>query len=620
MKTSFIWLCIFLAYTAPAQNGRYSVANAHSHNDYVQDIPFWKAYNEGFGSVEADIFLVNNELLVGHEAKHLQKDRTFEAMYLAPLRACIERNKGHVFADSGKQLQLLIDIKTDSIGTLKKLVEVLQKYPSLTANPSLRFVITGKRPEESLFTTYPPFIWFDGDLLKEYSKTALTRIAMLSDDFTRYSNWNGKGILPKREWTALQAVVSKAHQLNKSVRFWAAPDFTNAWYQLMQLQADYINTDHIYELASFLNELPASSFTADSTYQLYQPTYANDGQDRPVKNVILLIGDGTGFAQLYTGYTANKGALNIFKIANIGLSKTSSYDSYITDSAPGSTAFSTGVKTNNRFVGVDHTGAPLPLLPVFLEKKKIKTGLVTCGDITDATPADFYAHQSERGDAIKILQDLKDAPIDILMGSGNESLDNVDILKEPGKQQVNDEVIKQLQPRYEVVNAVDSVSDDTNKKWVVIEKKAGLPVLKGRGDWLQKAFDKTVHVLSRNKEGFFLMTEGAQVDYGGHANSLPYVATEVMDFDRVVGQALRFADKNGETLVIVTADHETGGLSLLAGDYSKGYVSGQFSTNDHTALPVPVFAYGPQSFRFRGVYENTALFGKILQVFGIAAP
>jgi alkaline phosphatase len=137
-------------------------------------------------------------------------------------------------------------------------------------------------------------------------------------------------------------------------------------------------------------------------------------------------------------------------------------------------------------------------------------------------------------------------------------------------------------------------------------------MLNGRGDWLQKAFTKTTDILSRNKAGFFLMTEGAQVDYGGHANSLPYVATEVMDFDQVVGKALEFADKNGETLVIVT-----GGLSLLDGNYGKGTVSGQFSSNDHTAIPVPVFAYGPRSALFRGVYENTAIFSKILLAYGL---
>ena len=115
------------------------------------------------------------------------------------------------------------------------------------------------------------------------------------------------------------------------------------------------------------------------------------------------------------------------------------------------------------------------------------------------------------------------------------------------------------------------------------------------------------------------MTEGAQVDYGGHYNQLPYVVEEAIDFDAVVTKALQFADKNGETLVIVTADHETGGLTLLDGDYSKGYVSGQFSTNDHTAIPVPVFAYGPGSQLFRGVYENTEIFYKILSAMGLKA-
>ncbi|MBS1610086.1 MAG: alkaline phosphatase, partial [Bacteroidetes bacterium] len=85
--------------------------------------------------------------------------------------------------------------------------------------------------------------------------------------------------------------------------------------------------------------------------------------------------------------------------------------------------------------------------------------------------------------------------------------------------------------------------------------------------WMQQAFAKTINILSKNKEGFFMMAEGAQIDYGGHDNNIGYVATEVMDFDKTIGDALRFADKDGETLVIVTADHETGGLTLLDGDY-----------------------------------------------------
>ncbi|MCD8538543.1 MAG: alkaline phosphatase [Leadbetterella sp.] len=110
------------------------------------------------------------------------------------------------------------------------------------------------------------------------------------------------------------------------------------------------------------------------------------------------------------------------------------------------------------------------------------------------------------------------------------------------------------------------------------------------------------------------MAEGAQIDYGGHANELPYVVTEMLDFDRLVGEALRFADSNGETLVIVTADHETGGLTLLDGDTKRGYVDGQFSTTDHTGVMVPVFAYGPHSLDFRGIFPNTDINRRLLKI------
>jgi alkaline phosphatase len=612
----FIVLLAFTTFGLQAQPSTYTASNAHSHNDYEQKIPFWLAYNEGFGSIEADIFLRHDSLIVAHSEKELALHRTLESWYLDHLLACVRKNGGKPFSDAAAPLQVLIDIKTDSIHTLARLIEVLGKYPELTGNRGIRFVITGNRPAASLFPTYPLWIWFDGVLSEQYSKEALDKIVMLSDDFKSYSKWNGKGIVPEMEWRLLQEAVTKAHQWKKTVRFWDAPDFINAWYQFMHLQVDYINTDHIAALSEFLRRLPKTSYTGDEAYQPYQPTYKTDGVDRPVKNIILLIGDGTGLAQLYTGYTANKAALNIFTMRSIGLSKTSSYDSYITDSAPGSTAFSSGEKTNNRYVGVDHTGKALPLLPEILEKKRILTGLVTCGDIADATPADFYAHQPERDNATSILRDLKGGPIRVLMGSGHESLNNVSILNEGDKAAVTARVLQELQPEYMVVPSVDSVRTGTDKKWIVVEKRAGLSMLNGRGDWLQKAFNRTLDLLSRNKPGFFVMTEGAQVDYGGHANDLPYVALEVMDLDRTVGEALRFADRNGETLVIVTADHETGGLTLLDGNYQKGYVGGQFSTNDHTAIPVPVFAYGPRSGLFRGVYENTALFHKILQAFG----
>ncbi|MGC4102612.1 alkaline phosphatase [Ferruginibacter sp.] len=619
MKHCLVLLLLLMCCTVGAQTSHYTTANAHSHNDYENKFPFQTAYSEDFGSMEADIFLWHDSLIVGHTENDIQYRRTLENLYLDPLLKKVTENNNQVYKDTALQLQLLVDIKTEAVATLDKLVTVLNKYPALTALKKLHFVITGNRPEPASWSRYPSFILFDGELQKEYSAAALDRIPLFSANLKSYTNWNGKGILAEPDAAVIDSIIAQVHAKHKKIRFWNAPDFTNAWYQLMNAGVDYINTDHITELSVFFSQLSLNSYTSPQQYQCYQPTYKTDGSNKKVKNIILLIGDGCSLPQLYAAYTANHAQLNIFNIKNTGLSKTSSYDNYITDSAPGATSIASGQKTNNRSVGVDHTGKALPLIPVYLQKRKIKTGLVTCGDITDATPADFYAHQKERDSSIAVLRDLKDAPITILMGSGNESLANVKLLNDDGRQYISAPLLNELQPKFTVVNTIGSVTDDTTKKWVVIEKQAGLSILNGRGNWLQHAFLKTLSILSKNKDGFFIMTEGAQIDYGGHANNLPYVVSEATDFDKVVGEALRFADKDGETLVIVTADHETGGLTLLAGDYSKGYVSGKFSTNDHTALPVPVFAYGPMSHNFTGVYENTELFYKIMAALGIPA-
>ncbi|MFT3822995.1 MAG: alkaline phosphatase [Chitinophagaceae bacterium] len=598
MRSLLFFVFFLYAVVAIAQPVVYTVANAHAHNDYEKPFPFRQAWNMGFGSIEADIFLTADGLLVAHDSVQLLQKRSLEELYLKPLAACVQQYKGYPYADSLKQLQLMIDIKTAAVPTLDALIALLRKYPLITGSSKVAVVISGGRPDPSMYATYPSWIWFDGELRKEYPAAALNKIAMLSDNFKDYSSWNGKGIIPAAERAQIDAAISKAHRLQKKVRFWGAPDEINAWFQFMHMQVEYINTDKVAELAKFFQQLPVTTYKASQTYTPYQPTYRTDAANKKVKNIIVLIGDGTGLPQWYAGYTANKGALNVFNMRNTGLSKTSSFDSYITDSAPGSTAISSGQKTNNRAVGVDHTGVALPLLPVLMAEQKKKTGIITCGDITDATPADFYAHQQERSSSSAILADLQRSAVDILIGSRN------DTAQAP---------LRALQSKYTIVPAMEQVTDNTDKKWVVIDKQAGLSVLKGRGDWLQRAFDRTTTILSKNKDGFFMMLEGAQVDHGGHANNLPYLVTELMDFDQVIGKALEFADKDGETLVIVTADHETGGLTLLDGDYKAGYVGGQFATTDHTALPVPVFAYGPRSYLFTGVYENTAIFNKILE-------
>jgi alkaline phosphatase len=260
MYKLFLYSCISLlvlaGYPVFSQHLQYSVRNAHSHNDYVQANPFWLAYSHGFGSIEADIFLVDGGLLVAHEEKELQPRRSLEKLYLYPILRCIQKNGGHVYADSTRILQLLIDIKTDSIHTLDKLVEIIRKYPALINCHTLKFAITGNRPDAVLFPRYPDFIQFDGELYRDYDQAALDKIIMLSDDFERYSLWKGHGRPPAKDWAVLQAAVLKAHTWKKSVRFWDTPDFINAWQQFMQLRVDYINTDHIEALSSYLGKLP----------------------------------------------------------------------------------------------------------------------------------------------------------------------------------------------------------------------------------------------------------------------------------------------------------------------------------------------------------------------------
>jgi alkaline phosphatase len=253
-KDLFIILFLSNSLVARSQPNIYHVSNAHSHNDYEQRVPFRTAYDAGFGSIEADIFLVDSVLYVAHSRSELQRRIKLETEYLIPLAECLMKNNGHPFEDSVKKLQLLIDIKTYSTRTLNALILLLKRYPSLISCKCLTWVITGNRPDQFKFKSYPDFILFDGVLSKNYSKEALSKIALMSDNFRHYTLWRGHGHLPGQDISILSSAVNKSHRLNKPVRFWHAPDNEMAWRRLELLQVDYINTDHIQSLTAFLNK------------------------------------------------------------------------------------------------------------------------------------------------------------------------------------------------------------------------------------------------------------------------------------------------------------------------------------------------------------------------------
>lgn len=585
-----------------AQGKAYTVADAHSHNDYKNNIPFYRAYEKGFGSIEADVYAVKGQLMVAHEKKEIDALRSLKILYTDPLTEKLKR-------DPQRQLRLLIEIKEDYKAVLPLVIKELKPLEQYISSPShpgrLSIVMTGAVPPAAEMVNYPDWISFDVDHMNGFTAAQWQKIGLVSFPFGKYTRWNGKGVLNRAEIAKLKGAIDSVHNAGKRIRFWETPDTKSSWLALIRLGVDVIGTDKVEELGDFLNKKVKDEYTSPKPYEVYQPTYRSDGTVKKVKNIILCIGDGMGLSQIYSTYTTNYGQLNIFQMKNIGFSITNSADAYVTDSAAGATAFDAGQKTDNRAVGVDPVGKPLKSLAEYsAEAGKKVADLVAC-ELTDATPAAFYAHQSERANATDIANDMVTTPIDVLLGSGYKDFTKVTDGQTP--------VDKMKQRGYTVIrNFNEFLNSPATKILALVDDSVVRPKMDGRGDYLPQAFNKVTNSFKSNPQGFFMMIEGSQIDHGGHNNNLKQVITENADFDRMVGDAMRFADADGETLVIVTADHETGGLTLLDGNISKGYVWGDFSTNDHTGTPVPVFAYGPHAGDFRGVYNNTEIFNKLL--------
>lgn len=328
------------------------------------------------------------------------------------------------------------------------------------------------------------------------------------------------------------------------------------------------------------------------------------------KNIILLIGDGMGTAQVYAGYTTKKGNMNITRMPVTGFSITYSADDYITDSGAGGTALSTGVKTKNGSIGVDPSGKPLETILEMAEKRGLSTGLVSTSSITHATPASFIAHTANRSKYADIALDFLKTDIDVFIGGGYNNF---------GRRADNLNLVDSLKARGYVIarNLADVDVKSTTRLAALLADEHMPRMAKGRGNMLPDATELALEILSRNKKGFFMMVEGSQIDWGGHDNDASYVIDETVDFDNAVGKALEFAAKNGETLVIVTADHETGGMGIIGGNLATGDVQSSFIIKDHTATMVPVFAYGPGSEIFTGVQDNTDIFKKCVRLFGL---
>ncbi len=333
---------------------------------------------------------------------------------------------------------------------------------------------------------------------------------------------------------------------------------------------------------------------------------------RHPKNIILMIGDGMGLTQITAGLYQNGNKLNLEKFPVVGLHKSYSGNNLITDSAAGATAFSAGVKTYNGAIGVKMDTTAVKTILEEAEEKGLATGMVVTSTIVHATPASFIAHVKSRNDYEDIAADFIKTEIDFFVGGGKKYFetrrDNRNLLEEMARNGyfISDNATEDL----------TRVAVDFNRNFAFFTADSDpLPVRQGR-DYLPPATKlATVFLKNRGEKGFFLMVEGAQIDWGGHAKNSEYIISEVIDFDKAIGAALDFAKEDGETLIIVTADHETGGYAINTGSTMESLVPG-FTSDYHTGVLIPVFAYGPGAELFGGIYENTAIFDKMRLAFG----
>jgi alkaline phosphatase len=335
----------------------------------------------------------------------------------------------------------------------------------------------------------------------------------------------------------------------------------------------------------------------------------NANSKRPLR-VILMIGDGMGVAQIYAGLTANKGTLNLEKCTAIGFHKNQAADNFVTDSAAGATAFACGEKTYNGAIGVDVNKNKLTSILEIAERNGLATGLVATCSITHATPACFISHQPSRTMDEAIAADFLKTDIDVFIGGGSKYFSQ----RTDGKN-----LIDSLKKKnYQVTNSIDETKKIVSGKLAAfLAPEQQSKFSEGRKDELVVATDVALNILRQNEKGMFVMIEGSQIDWGGHANDTQYIVNEMVDFDNAIGKALAFAEEDGSTLVVITADHETGGFSLTGGDMATGKVEGKFTTTHHTGVMIPVFAYGPGAENFIGIYDNTSIFQKMMYALGL---
>lgn len=332
-------------------------------------------------------------------------------------------------------------------------------------------------------------------------------------------------------------------------------------------------------------------------------------REAEIKNVIYLIGDGMGLAQVAMLEVEADYAPTPFSRAEaVALITTRSANNRVTDSAAAGTALASGYKTNNSMLGVTPDSVAVPSMMEMAHAQGMATGLVVSCYLQHATPAAFYAHVPRRHLNEEITADLVASDFDVMIGGGSRWL--------------TEEQRRALTERgYTLAFDREACLSATQRPLLAMVEEEYLTSAPERGDFIPAATQKALELLSDNSEGFMLMVEGSQIDGAGHANDASYLLAEMRDFARVVEIAFDYADSHPGTLVVVTADHETGGLSMPSGksDFtlSESGIDYRFGTGSHSAVRVPAYFYGTGADRFSPLMENTELAERLMYLLKI---
>ena len=348
------------------------------------------------------------------------------------------------------------------------------------------------------------------------------------------------------------------------------------------------------------------------------------------RNIILLIGDGMGptHISVYRNvYGGPNHKLSFDKFDFSGYVKTHAYNSLVTDSAASATAFSSGVKTINRYVGVDHNKKPAKNITEMLFEKGFVNTIISTSEITHATPAAFASHVSSRYEKEKIAEHIYNSKNHIVLGGGTNYFLPIE---EGGIREDGVDFVKKIKKNFhylETKKDLDNFNYSDRKKIFGLFAEDDLERTEFEPNLLEMldfSIRESKRLLADGCKGFFIMAEGSKIDWASHDNDYEYYLKEMQEFEKTVKKALNFAEENNDTLVIVTADHETGGL-LIEQDDARYRETGnmKISWNTavgrgvHTGIMVPVFAQGPGAENFSGVMDNTDVFFAMEEALGI---